>query len=798
MTLKINIEKLNKEYIDTGYLFEEKEKINNLIKKVDNNNILISGFRGAGKSHFIDSIIKSYSKDSTKIFIKQNVNNYTEYNLLLRGLIRALFEELDMKKNSGNNENNEDVQKLLKDLEKLYKNTFYNVSEIFSTSKQETLLDSIKMEFSVSKLVELLIPIVSYVIVIFGAMKMNDILKTFLVFILSILTWIKYEKQYNRERTKISKEEYSTLYDDEIAEYRLFNLLKRLNDAGIKVIFVFDEVDKIENGDKLNKFYSDLKSLLLLEECSSLVIAGQSTYYEFEKSIFQEDSLLNNIFTTLIHISIVPTEFIKENIKTIFIDEHNPEIVENYIYYLLFESSKIPRNLNNLLLNHVELSTGRVTYFESEKLPSIYREIVELIESYLVLLKKDNVKKSVIDVVEIYSFIWMKKLLLFRNSKDLSFDKIDIFSQIQEKDTGLIATHLNRAFDFFWGELTQSTLQRELGVIISSSETESKEYVWKYSDDNFNASELDIEVLHNFNKYLELVNSSKVIEQLNTEETNRIRRLRNLIAHSRKVDINELEKSQKFLRTWQPRTFENLVGNIVENYLKTDNALGAELLKNSSSDIFFDFVIDLGYRKIYIESKAFTRNGSKISASLDWLKDNFLNISNNPLDSLIIYVYTDGNFSLKNQFNQILEKNHEMRDRIFLIEIKDFSEIDIRNGLKLVLEDTIIVSSKKEGFETFTKENRWYSISIKDSKIPYLKYIAAYVGRDVSAITHVAKISQIVESPYVVDKKLIDFEGEAWELDNKIDRGDNPNLAIQGIKYTNFNKLLEARAISDL
>ncbi|MGQ7544499.1 ATP-binding protein [Streptococcus suis] len=243
MTLKINIEKLNEEYIDTGYLSEEKEKINNLIKKVDNNNILISGFRGAGKSHFIDSIIKSYSEDRTKIFIKQNVNNYTEYNLLLRGLIRALFEELDLKKD---NENSENVQKLLKDLEKLYKNTFYNVSEIFSTSKQETLLDSIKMESSVSKLVALLIPIASYVIVMFGSMKMNDILKAFLVFILSILTWIKYEKQYNRERTKISKEEYSTLYDDEIAEYRLFNLLKRLNDAGIKVIFIFDEVDKIE------------------------------------------------------------------------------------------------------------------------------------------------------------------------------------------------------------------------------------------------------------------------------------------------------------------------------------------------------------------------------------------------------------------------------------------------------------------------------------------------------------------------------------------------------------------------
>lgn len=116
MTLKINIEKLNEEYIDTGYLSEEKEKINNLIKKVDNNNILISGFRGAGKSHFIDSIIKSYSEDRTKIFIKQNVNNYTEYNLLLRGLIRALFEELDLKKD---NENSENVQKLLKDLEKL-------------------------------------------------------------------------------------------------------------------------------------------------------------------------------------------------------------------------------------------------------------------------------------------------------------------------------------------------------------------------------------------------------------------------------------------------------------------------------------------------------------------------------------------------------------------------------------------------------------------------------------------------------------------------------------------------------
>ena len=63
------------------------------------------------------------------------------------------------------------------------------------------------------------------------------------------------------------------------------------------------------------------------------------------------------------------------------------------------------------------------------------------------------------------------------------------------------------------------------------------------------------------------------------------------------------------------------------------------------------------------------------------------------------------------------------------------------------ISDTIVVPARREGFEeVFLGDNCWWSIRIKESKIPDLKYIACYQVTPISAVTHYAKIKSIIPS----------------------------------------------------
>lgn len=126
------------------------------------------------------------------------------------------------------------------------------------------------------------------------------------------------------------------------------------------------------------------------------------------------------------------------------------------------------------------------------------------------------------------------------------------------------------------------------------------------------------------------------------------------------------------------------------------------------------------------------------------------------------------------------------------IEVSDEMEDNLSKYFDLEnmsFKDTIIVPARIEGFkDVFLQENRWYSINIKNDRIPYLKYIAAYQSTPISAVTYVAKIDRIVDSPYMPGKKMVIFEGKALPLKRPIPIG-NDYLALQGPRYTNHKKL---------
>ena len=77
-----------------------------------------------------------------------------------------------------------------------------------------------------------------------------------------------------------------------------------------------------------------------------------------------------------------------------------------------------------------------------------------------------------------------------------------------------------------------------------------------------------------------------------------------------------------------------------------------------------------------------------------------------------------------------------------------------------------------------------------------IKYIAAYQSQPVSAITHYAPVDRI--EPYGEGGKYkVIFSTPAQKL-GPIQFGDAPSGAMQGPRYTTFDKLTHAKMLKDL
>lgn len=112
-------------------------------------------------------------------------------------------------------------------------------------------------------------------------------------------------------------------------------------------------------------------------------------------------------------------------------------------------------------------------------------------------------------------------------------------------------------------------------------------------------------------------------------------------------------------------------------------------------------------------------------------------------------------------------------------------------------QDTIVVPAHAEGFErVFLGEHCWYSIRLSAGKLPRIKYIAGYVTRPTSAITHFAKVSRI--EPYGGHGKYKLIFAEPAEKIGPIPLEDAPSGFMQRPRYTSFKKLKSARKLTDL
>jgi len=111
--------------------------------------------------------------------------------------------------------------------------------------------------------------------------------------------------------------------------------------------------------------------------------------------------------------------------------------------------------------------------------------------------------------------------------------------------------------------------------------------------------------------------------------------------------------------------------------------------------------------------------------------------------------------------------------------------------------DTVIVPAQKEGFEKcFLGEDCWYAIRISGGMLDKIKYIAAYQTQPVSAITHYAPVDRI--EPYGEEGKYKLIFSEKAQPIGPIPYADATPGAMQGPRYTTFEKLKNAKKLTDI
>ncbi len=253
---------------------------------------------------------------------------------------------------------------------------------------------------------------------------------------------------------------------------------------------------------------------------------------------------------------------------------------------------------------------------------------------------------------------------------------------------------------------------------------------------------------------------------------------------------------------------------IIENELSTHDPyrhIGSQLLKFAISykasgrnikKFILDFLISNKEKYDFAESRLKKAGYRNIDAFLDSLIFDIpvaaiviIDKSSDQLENVLSQLTMDADviefqtfYDSETKIHKFIPFNEEIR------EIEEKGRVDI----KIEELDTIVVPARQEGFQSaFLESNSWWAIRISASMLERIKYIAAYQVAPISAITHVAEVAKI-EKYKDTNKYKIFFKENAKEIKHikliKKKKGNAP----QAPRYTNYNKLMDAKYLSDI
>lgn len=143
-----------------------------------------------------------------------------------------------------------------------------------------------------------------------------------------------------------------------------------------------------------------------------------------------------------------------------------------------------------------------------------------------------------------------------------------------------------------------------------------------------------------------------------------------------------------------------------------------------------------------------------------------------------------------------LDREIITQDVIAIGDKKQYENEDISSSADF---DLVTFPAHEVNFDIyFIGQHRWLEVRIGADKIDRLKYVALYVGRPISGITHYGEIGQIIDSGNNNNKKIIILSGPPIPIGHTVTLGDTNSNAVRPPRYTTLKKLIKAKEIKDL
>lgn len=356
-------------YIPLPGTEEDMNRIKGLIRENVSFAGVVYGYRGTGKTSFVDNVLKEFT--NSRVIIRFNATNYDEYPKFLKRFIRELFLAVNnVIKSNPHQEDNPNYE----NLKNIYKHTFYNITESSSEehiiSEQLTKNISLSLESTIEKTVDIVsifAAVMSQVVIFLfkNSNKINaDTLKQSIIAFASVFALnvasklvlnVGIEKNSSDGHENKSTKSEESLYDDEIAEYHVFNEIEKIsNEYGLgKIIFVLDELDKLDE-DRIKKIIKELKPLILSTNVISILVAGKNYEKYLDEEQDETDSIADNIFSQKIYIPLVNGPIAKDIMKSLLVIKDGTSFDNSeYLDEKVVRAEGVIRNMINLILSDI-------------------------------------------------------------------------------------------------------------------------------------------------------------------------------------------------------------------------------------------------------------------------------------------------------------------------------------------------------------------------------------------------------------------------------------------------------------
>lgn len=708
---------------DKNYIKNEAidEIVNQLSQELifgGNTSYLVSGYRGAGKTTFINSLVRKLEKHNVH-FVRLNFSKYEEVSIVLRKLIRELYLTLQDTKMIDKIKDND----LVNQIKLLYDHTFFEISTYSSLMQVKERSSELTATSKISDILKKILPVIA--VLLSGLNLKIGLLESFnkhidIIILLASLLWFTFantEIKYILSKRNSTSEERirKSLYDDEIAEYHLRNSLSGLEKQGIKIVFVFDEIDKIDNNNDVINLISDLKPLILSNLASFIIVSGQKLYYKLLSSKFDDDSIIGSIFTRSIHVPLV-NDFELQTLFESYLKNESVlenENVKNYLNSVILDSNRTLRRFINLIQQDVvwDENEAYISVAENDNTLITDTRILNIVNSIIENYIDNTVyEEGIKDFLSYQLFIWVKKMKL---KGSMQFFVTDIFSFSDDLSSDYPVWY-EIELNELCIQLINKLVDENLLASVENEGVDESQYRWSsqasidssaIGNDIANTKIIYLEEMINIEKYSReiisnlglgvdgnsvglkrmisiLVNNGIVSSKWIEPQNERIFDLSNKVRHGNKFSVEEVEelmKAKNHINSLRNEMFLGFTWMILINLISDEGY--SVLTTDAVNRIDFD-IIAKNDVKSDIAFEVFSRTylGSKdISMFRRYIdKLNNYNQVTNKVNKLVLVIYSRNNrnginsdYLFRKYSEMINSSDDSIRNSVFVVNIQE-------------------------------------------------------------------------------------------------------------------------------